>query len=197
MNFKVFATLLGISFLLAAGWLAVWAGRFPSAATPELQMVSVSPELNHVPVVALTDPIALSVEVQNLQGETVRLGDYGGQFVLINFWASYCPYCRIEMPALEAVSQRYENLIVLGVNTGESPSIIRSFQSEVGVSYPLLIDRWGKASTAFETNCLPATYLLDPQGQVVWKRLGVVDAATLDQVLDDRITKGTVGETTP
>ena len=100
------------------------------------------------------------------QGNTVALGDYEGQVVLINFWASWCGPCREEMPLLEALHQRYEPLgfTMLGVNVEEDSALADKFLKSTSVSFPILYDRNNEVSKLYEVIAMPSTVILDKQG---------------------------------
>lgn len=144
------------------------------------------------PVPVMDDPIvegagigqrAPDFALLDLDGNTMQLSDLRGHLVLVNFWASYCPFCRHEMPLFEAIHQERQDLVVLGINIGEDTSSIRSFVSEVGASYPILLDKTGGVTTAFGVLTLPATFLLDERGVVVWKKFGTTSEEELNQRL--------------
>jgi len=125
----------------------------------------------------------------SLDGTEIKLAQFQGRYVLLNFWASYCPACRHEMPTLETV-RRERGLPVLGVNTGEVSSIVRPFLDQVGVAYPNVIDKTGAVSVAYRVHSLPATFLIDPRGRILWKYLGFVSASRLASALEEIASKG-------
>lgn len=103
-----------------------------------------------------------------LDRATVRLSDYRGRPVWINFWASWCPPCRDEMPRLEGayVTHRADGLIVLGVAVRDSESDVRAFVREVGVTYPIVLDEPGDVATRYRAFALPVQYWVDRDGVV-------------------------------
>jgi peroxiredoxin len=99
----------------------------------------------------------------------VELTGFRGQWVLINFWASWCAPCRAETPALQAFSERMagKGLVVVGVNQQETPETARSFAEEFGVTYPMALDRDGEVSIAYRVSSgLPITMLIRPDGVI-------------------------------
>ncbi len=121
-----------------------------------------------------------------LEGEVARLSDYRGQkAVIVNFWASWCGPCKVEMPDLEAVYREHEDaLVVLGIDLQESPEAIRAFlEDEVAVSYPILLDGEGKVKTAYNLFTQPTSYLVDPSGIIRSRKFG----AYTEQELRDRV----------
>jgi len=110
--------------------------------------------------------------LENLNGEPVVLSAFRGQPVLLNFWASWCPPCRKEMPDLQRFASKYGDRVqLLGVNWGESDDDVRRFLARYDVTYPNLMDRDGRAFVLYRLTGLPATFWLDEQGTIrgVWE----------------------------
>ena len=112
--------------------------------------------------------LAPEIALENASGELVRLSDLRGKPVLINFWASWCPPCRSEMPAIQRVysDRKAEGFEVLAVNATnqDSVSAALSFASQNDLSFPILFDRNGEASSAYQLRSLPTSYFVDPEG---------------------------------
>ena len=110
--------------------------------------------------------------LERVGGGTVRFSDLQGKPVLLNFWASWCPPCRQEMPEIVAAYERHkaEGLIVLGVNLQEADSRIANFASDYGMEFPLVIDRDGDVGEAWRIggafSGLPSSYFIDATGVV-------------------------------
>lgn len=152
-------TLAGTVLIVLAG--AVWVsqrGRFP---------VGPGPSEDCAAAVAV-EADAPDLKLTSLAGEQVSLEGLRGSTVLLNTWATWCPPCRDELPALEAVARRYADrgLVVVGVNIGESPSAVRSFVDRSGLTFPVWLDPGEASLRAFATISLPSTFLIDPSGLV-------------------------------
>lgn len=109
-------------------------------------------------------------QLVDLNGEAARLNRYREQYVLLNFWATWCPPCLAEMPALEQLYQRYRErgFVVVAVSSDvEGHSIVQPFVDELGVTFPVLLDPDGKVSAAYGAKSLPVSFLLDRDGRVV------------------------------
>jgi peroxiredoxin len=110
--------------------------------------------------------------LERLGGGTLRLSDLQGKPVLLNFWASWCPPCRQEMPEIVAAYERHkaEGLVVLGVNLQEADSKIASFASDYGMTFPIVIDRDGDVGQSWRIGGafkgLPSSYFIDSKGVV-------------------------------
>lgn len=120
-------------------------------------------------------------------GKIYRLSDYKGKVVILNFWATWCPPCRREMPSLEKLWQKIKNqdMVVLAINVGENADTIFEFTGNYPVSFPLLMDKDGKVIKDYPAQGLPTTYIIDPRGIVTHRAVGGRewdDAAILTQL---------------
>jgi cytochrome c biogenesis protein CcmG/thiol:disulfide interchange protein DsbE len=114
---------------------------------------------------------------------TGSVADYRGDWVLINFWASWCVPCRDESPALEAFyrQHRAQDFTVLGIDTRDLTDDGRAFVAKYGITYPQLRDGDGDRAHDFGTSGVPESFLVNPQGRLVLIRRGPVDRSYLDQ----------------
>jgi thiol-disulfide isomerase/thioredoxin len=125
----------------------------------------------------LKEPVdAPGFELQDMDGEKYTLQDYKGKVVMLNFWATWCPPCREEMPSLEAVYQdlKDKDFVVIAVNQWESPDHVFPYLGQLSVfpSFPILFDREGTVSKDYDVKGLPTTYLIDKDGKVVYRAIG-------------------------
>ena len=104
--------------------------------------------------------------LETLEGKTVTLSDLNGEVVLINFWATWCPPCRAEMPAIQEVYEEYrdQGFTVLAVNQRESQGRVAAFMDELGLTFPVPLDREGRVSARYRVNALPTTFFVDRAG---------------------------------
>ncbi|HEB58618.1 MAG TPA: TlpA family protein disulfide reductase [Gammaproteobacteria bacterium] len=107
-------------------------------------------------------------------GRTYRLSDYRGKVVVLNFWATWCPPCRFEMPAMERAWKklRGSGVVILAINVGEDEDAIFEFFGNTPVTFPIPMDRRGEVVKAFHVTGLPTTYLVDPAGIVTHRAMG-------------------------
>jgi len=113
------------------------------------------------------------------------LTDFRGKWVLLNFWASWCPPCRDETPDLQSFYEhnRNEDMVVLGVNQQEKPEAARSFLDEFGVTYPVVLDSDGEVSEAYGVGRgLPMSFLISPSGVVEKVYFGRLGESHLDDI---------------
>jgi thiol-disulfide isomerase/thioredoxin len=123
-----------------------------------------------------------STAIPLLDGGTVDLADYQGQTVMINFWASWCPPCRAEMPLLDAYYHEHadDGLVFVAVNSGETPATAGAFIAQSGFTFPVGLDPDGDLSTAYQITGLPVTLVIGPDGGIAYRHSGMIDRATLD-----------------
>jgi peroxiredoxin len=119
--------------------------------------------------VGLEGTRAQSFAVLDTSGRASGLDRYAGKTIVLNLWASWCPPCRAEMPDLQRlyVAQRSRNLVVLGVDQGESTQAAASFAKSLGITYPILIDDRQQYGGVYAALGLPSTFVIDPHGTIV------------------------------
>ncbi len=106
--------------------------------------------------------------LKSLDGTNLRLEEYRGQVVLINFWASWCGPCRQEMPLLDRLHQRYVDtgFAVLGVNVEGDAAPARALVEQIPVSFPVLVDEGQRVSELYRLEAMPSTVVVDRDGVV-------------------------------
>jgi peroxiredoxin len=129
--------------------------------------------------------LAPDFELKDLSGQKIRLSDYRGQVVLINFWATWCFYCRTEFPAIQAAYERNQEqaLVVLAVNVQDRRESVQEYARELGLTFPVLLDPLGRASGSYRARGLPTSYFVDQEGVIVLKQVGPVNEAMIEEVL--------------
>ena len=119
---------------------------------------------------------APALRLKDMDGKTVDLSAYKGKVVLINYWATWCPPCRREMPSIERLAQKIKSkdFVVLAVDVGEDADTVETFTSQLDIplSFPILLDTDSKAMQAWEVAGLPTTYFIDRQGRVAYTAIG-------------------------
>jgi peroxiredoxin len=106
--------------------------------------------------------------LRSAAGANLRLSEYRGQVVMINFWATWCGPCRQEMPKLDEIFARYEaaGFTLLGVNIDEDSARAQRLADELGVSFPLLFDDEQSVSRRYDVQAMPMTVMVDRSGTV-------------------------------
>ncbi|MGQ9903614.1 MAG: TlpA family protein disulfide reductase [Anaerolineae bacterium] len=127
------------------------------------QALSDSPPAPAARVGALAPDFSLSTLKD---GQSVRLSDLRGRPVVVNFWATWCPPCRVEMPALQQAQLNMPDVVVLGVNQQESADIVSRFMRDQGLDFLIALDVAGEVSRIYRVRALPTTYFIDSSGVI-------------------------------
>ena len=124
-----------------------------------------------------------------LDGQPVRLSDYRGKVVLVNFWGTWCEPCKDETPALQAAYQNLsdQGLVIIGFDlanqerTGaEGADDVRAFATRYGVTYPIALDVEGEVARAFQIYPIPTSFFIDPSGTIRYVRAGPIDTREIE-----------------
>lgn len=144
----------------AAGLLWTLSSRVPSAVGTPLPSSTGPREGFYAPDFTL----------DTLQGGQIKLSDLRGRIVVVNFWATWCPPCRAETPALQSAYEAYQeaNVVILGVNLTDQDSLpdVKSFVQDFKLTYPILLDRNGAVGLLYQLNGLPTTFFIDRKGVI-------------------------------
>jgi cytochrome c biogenesis protein CcmG, thiol:disulfide interchange protein DsbE len=163
--------LLGFGLLLIAG--SVYAIFQTSPAQSELAAVPV--EVKY-PAPKLT--------LSNLQGDPVSLVDFRGRVILVNLWATWCPPCKAEMPALESFYRKHkeQGFTIVAVNDGDPTSDVIQFVADYGLTFPVWLDpTYIATEQAFKTLSLPSSFVINRQGNIVLTWIGGINKKNLEQ----------------
>ncbi len=119
-------------------------------------------------------PLAPNFVLLDLDGEPHRLSDYRGKVVIVNFWATWCPPCRAEMPSMQRAWERLEaqGVVMLGIDVGEDEETVFQFLADYPVEFPLLLDSESRVIEAWGVRGLPTTFVIDPEGRMVYRAVG-------------------------
>jgi len=148
------------------------------------------PELSYNLTKVTTSIKASQFELQNMDEEKVKLSDYLGKVVMINFWATWCPPCIREMPSMERLYRKFEGekFTVLAVNQMEDEDDVFAFtgQLELDPTFPILFDKESDVSRDYRVRGLPTTYLVDKKGYIRYRAVGgrLFDHAEVMKVIE-------------
>jgi peroxiredoxin len=119
-------------------------------------------------------------ELPSLQGENVRLSQFKGRPVLLSIGASWCPDCRVEAPLLQKVHEYYPELVILLIDSKESPDVVQRFADEFGITHPILLDQSGEVLKLYQIFAIPTELFIDADGMI---RAKVVEGVTPELLL--------------
>ena len=126
---------------------------------------------------------AVDFALTSTDGKQVRLSELRGKTVLLNFWATWCPPCKAEMPDLQAIYRENgdrHNFVVLAVDVEEQPDVVRDFVRQYGLSFPVLPDSDGRVSSnRYFIRTLPTSFIIDPSGNVRYQWSGQLPRETM------------------
>ena len=165
--------LIAAVLLLGSAW--IWISRVPSGATAAANGLPPAPAVGHpAPDFTLT----------TVTGETFTLSALRGTPVVLNFWATWCPPCRSELPELQAASDRLaEQVQIVGVDQAESANQVQAFAASLGLSFTMPLDNDTAVSRLYGVRSLPTTFFIDRDGVIRRSQIGPVTEATLTQLL--------------
>ena len=125
--------------------------------------------------------IAPDFTLTDINGNDVTLSKLKGKKVMLNFWATWCPYCVKEMPDLNKIyNENKEELVIIGIDVGEDTKIVNEFLKENNVDYPIVFDVNGRVALKYNAHIsLPTSYIIDEEGIVKGSQLGMM---TYDQM---------------
>ena len=137
-------------------------------------------------VTGAADDSKVDFSLEDLQGERTSLSDYRGKWVVVNYWATWCPPCLEEMPELEIFHDAHRgDAVVLGVNMETiDRKLLEDFVEDQFLSYPILLDSPRPRTELGAVPGLPTTYLVSPEGEVAARRVGTVTREMLEQFID-------------
>ncbi|OXM84925.1 hypothetical protein CF651_18665 [Paenibacillus rigui] len=132
--------------------------------------------------------VAPDFELLTLQGQPVKLSDFRGKKVVLNFWATWCPPCRVEMPHMQRFYSEYKdnNVVILSVDathTEASKIPVQAFVDYWGLTFPVVLDTTGDIGKTYQVTAYPATYVIDEQGKIRKKHPGAMDQAMLEKAV--------------
>jgi len=143
---------------------------------------------------------APNFKLQSISGEHVELKQFKGKVVVINFWASWCPYCVDEMPEFEKLSKEMgDKVVIIGVNRAESLEKQSEFLNSLSVkiTYRLLLDTNDESSKSYDVRVMPTTFFLNENGIIAQKNLGPLTVDQMKQLVAKSYIAAGGGENAP
>ena len=125
-------------------------------------------------------------QLMRADGGSIRLEDYRGTVVLLNFWATWCLPCRSEMPLIQAAYEQLggQGFVALGVDFDEPAEDVIAFGNELDISFPLLLDPGGEVQRLYRVVGYPTSVILDREGRITAYHIGILAKSQLDSYLE-------------
>ena len=160
-----------VLLLFGPGW--VIANRLPAIPDPTVA----APQVGF---------LAPDFTATTLTGESITLSELRGKPVVLNFWATWCPPCRAELPHFQAAHEAYGGrAIILAVDERENPAQVAGFAQQYGLTFPIPLDLDGRIGVQYRIRALPTTYFIDADGVIRRVIRGTTTRAVLDSTLAD------------
>ncbi|WP_456275370.1 TlpA family protein disulfide reductase [Bacillus sp. AK128] len=135
----------------------------------------------------LINKVAPDFTLETLSGEQVTLSELKGKKVFINFWASWCPPCRDEMPEIQEFFESHPDIVVLAVdlrNTEKSDEAVEEYIVENGYTFPVLLDRKGQVGETYKVLTLPTSFFINSKGEVQFKFIGPLTLQKMEELVN-------------
>jgi len=143
--------------ILVAGLAWIWFTRLPVGSDPSSPIEA-----------AQVGFLAPNFRLTSLDSQEIGLNDLKGKPIILNFWASWCPPCKAEMPAFQKASQEYSDtelqIIAINATSQDSLSDVKQFVDQHGITFPIPLDQTGSVSRDYLVHSLPTTYFIDQNG---------------------------------
>jgi len=163
------------------------------AKTDSGEMYRMFSTMGVIKILPTDDPVVINLKDMN--GNNVSLADFKGKIVFLNFWTTWCPTCRIEMPSMEKLHQKLKNkdFALVTINLQESASRVKGFFKGLKLSFTALLDTTGEVGASFGIRAIPTTYILDKTGRIIgqangpreWDSKGAI--ALFENLIDNKM----------
>ncbi len=190
---------VGLAVLLGVGLLAGLAMGILTASNPQRMLSGGRGLPTPIPDVVSEGRPAPDFTAQTADGGSITLSDLRGRPVALNFWATWCAPCRVEMPALQAASERYadDGLAILAVNAGESAEAVNEYMQELGLTFPAVLDSDGQIVDLYEVRVFPTTVWIDADGIIRAEHFGPLDDDLIDRTMGDLVQPSESAQAAP
>jgi peroxiredoxin len=149
-----------------------YSGFFAIAGAQDQELERLFSNIGILKIARISQPV--EIQLKDVFGNTVSLSDFRGNVVFLNFWATWCPPCVIEMPSMQKLHRRFKdkNFVMVAINSQETDAQVKSFFDKYKLSFTALLDSGGEVGTGFDVNAFPTTFVLDKEGRIIGRALG-------------------------
>jgi peroxiredoxin len=159
---------VGLGFGLMIGFIYLYRSVKPSSFGQGVQVGQNAPEFR----------------LKSLSGEEVQFTGLREKPAIINFWATWCEPCELEMPMLQDRYERYsKEFDILAINFAEPITEVQSYVERLGLTFDILLDETAAVQELYQVHGYPTTYIIDPQGKILVKHIGELTESQLDRYL--------------
>ncbi|WP_053363595.1 redoxin domain-containing protein [Bacillus sp. FJAT-27251] len=144
------------------------------------------PETSSSPIVhaAETGKPAPSFSLVNMEGKEVKLEDYKGKKVMLNFWATWCPPCKAEMPAMQQLYEKAGGSFEILAIAIDPDNDVAGFVNEYELTFPILLDKNGTVNNDYGIISIPTTFLIDEDGKMKKKHIGMMTLEQMEEFME-------------
>ncbi|MGD9151749.1 MAG: TlpA disulfide reductase family protein [Desulfobacterales bacterium] len=172
LPYKLYVLSIILVLVAGVGFYLFYSQYTAVAGSPEQELERLFGNMGILKMPHATRP--LEIQLKDIFGNTVSLSAFRGKIVFLNFWATWCPTCVVEMPSMEKLHRRFKNqdFVMIAVNMQESETQVKSFFEKLQLSFTALLDSSGEVAAGLAVNALPTTYFLDKEGRIIGVALG-------------------------
>lgn len=160
-------------------------------ASSSNQLVSANAALVNTTTDGLVNKKAIDFTLKDINGKDVSLSDFKGKNVYLNFFTTWCPPCRAEMPDIEKMYQKYrdKDFVVLAVNLGEDKDTVKKFFENNNLNFNVVLDQDQTVAQKYNITAIPVSVFIDKQGTVVAKKVGAMTENEMESYIKMLIDK--------
>ena len=175
VSFKTVLLSIVLVVVVAVATHQFYIGYVGAAGSQQQELERLFKNIGILRIPHATRPV--EIQLKDVNGNTVRISDYRGKVVFLNFWATWCAACVVEMPSMEKLHLilKDKNFVMVAINMQESDARVKAFIEKLKLSFTTLLDMNGEVAGGFAVNALPTTYILDKAGRIVGAAIGPRD----------------------